>query len=189
MKKALFISIILLIAFNVSAEEEEKKLYKWTDKQGNIHYSDQPEKGAEEIEMKLAPATKMLPPNYNIPLNQNKSSTTNETGLYDELGFVSPTNDGVIRNNANTVDLEASVKPQLEAGHSIRFFVDGNLVAAESGSTTAIATEIELGSHSANFIIVDAQGKIIQSSETVHFQLLNRINPKIRSQQQQNNQN
>ena len=184
MKKPLFISMLLLIALNTSAEEE-KKLYKWIDKEGNTHYTDQPQKGAEEIEMKLAPVTKMLSPNYKVPAVENNKSVKTDDVSY-ELGFINPTKDGVVRDNSNSVSLEALVNPPLQSDHTIRFFVDGNLVSAEAGATSVTATEIEFGEHSVNFIVVDSEGKLIQTSETVHFHLLNRVNPKIKKQQQNN---
>ncbi len=186
MKTSLFSSILLLLTLNVSAEEE-KKLYKWTDNEGNTYYSDQPQKGAEEIPMKLAPVTKMLSPNYKLPSIENTAPVSANGLIYNELSFINPTNDGVIRDNGNSVSLEALVNPGLQSGHAIRFFVDGSLVSTEAGATSVTASDIAFGEHSVNFIIVDSEGKLIQSSETIRFHLLNRVNPKIKKQQQKNN--
>jgi hypothetical protein len=174
--------LILLISANaLSFEEEKKKLYKWTDDNGVVHYSDLPQKGAQEIEMKLAPATKIeKSPVINIP-KPLKNKTTD--AIYESATLIEPLENGVVRNNTSTVTLTASLQPELQEGHSVRFFVDGGLIKSESGAMSVEAQDIALGQHTANFVVVNARGRPVISSATVHFQRLTRVNPAIKKKQ------
>ena len=71
-----------------------------------------PQKGAEEIEMKLAPVTKTIKaPALNIP--KPKSQKQVDSG-YDSISLSSPLDNGVVRNNTSTVTLSANVQPSLQ---------------------------------------------------------------------------
>jgi hypothetical protein len=174
-------TLLFLLSVSIAYAEEKKKLYKWTDENGVIHYSDLPQNGAEEIEMKLAPSIKMeKSPVIKIPKLKNNRATVD---AYDSASLSQPLDQGIIRNNTETVTLTADLQPALQDGHSIRFFVDGGLVKAEPGASSVEAKNIGLGQHSANFIVVNASGKQLITSSTVRFQRLNRVNPKIRKKQ------
>lgn len=179
------IFIFVFMAVSLSAEEK-KKLYRWVDEHGNTHFSDVPVKGAEAFDMKEVPTTKMqkviLPPppsSSSTSSNQGAGSTSNPSAAkshpgYESLLFSSPENEGVIRNNSGSVPLVASVTPSLGEGHKIQFFLDGNALVAESG-TSVTFNEVEYGDHQAKFVVLDENGNPVAESETIGFTLLNNI--------------
>lgn len=182
----------MLLTFTSGAIAEEKKtLYKWIDKQGNVHYSDEPQKGAQEIEMKQVPTTRIEQPVFQevdalVPGNATPSSEAINDNFYQTIELTEPLNNGVVRNNAGEVTLKATLQPNLDKEHSIRFFVDGRPVNGESKSLSLVVKDIEYGPHSAGFIVVDAKGKQIQASDIVQFQLMHIINPRIRQERNGN---
>lgn len=168
---------LLIMLSSLAIAEESKKLYKWVDKNGKVHYSDQPRKGAEEIQVRQLPAVKMKLPQ--IPLQSRKSADTEkqaQSNQYDSVKISYPENDSVVRNNAGIVTLSAAIQPALAKGHTISYFIDGKQVAANSRSITQQVKELTHGSHTASFKIIDDQGKTLQASDTVSFTLLHRIN-------------
>lgn len=178
-----FLFLLFAVTFSGFAEEA-KKLYKWIDKQGNVHFSDQPRNGAEEIKMKLAPSTKMQQADL-TKLNSDNDLLDKVEGTiqYESLEFSSPLNDGVVRNNDSSVTLSAHLSPGLADGHVIRFFLDGMPVPSGNGSASGLAKNLAYGPHSASIIVVDPTGKVLISSKTIHFQLQHQINPAIRKKQ------
>lgn len=153
---------------------ESSKVYKYTDKNGVVHFTDKPVEGAEEVVIKPLPQLNDKPVSMPKVLVPNNSKRKANEPDYENLHFVQPTNDGVIRNNAGTITLTASVTPTLKKGHSLRFFVDGKPLNADGMSASLQGASY--GEHQASFVIVDAKGKQIQSSETIQFTLLNQIN-------------
>ncbi len=182
-----FLVLTCIFSFNTSAEEK-KKLYKWVDKDGNTHFSDVPHKDAEEIEMKLVPTTKIKKAVIKeTPLITSLNEDSNlSAGNYKTLTLTEPAEQGVVRNNAGEVTLTASLQPDLHSGHSVRFFIDGKLIKSQPGSLSVVAEKVAYGAHKANFIIVDSQGKHLQSSKSNNFHLLNTLNPNIRNKNRAN---
>jgi len=193
MKKpvSLILLFSLLSLFSADAySEEKKKLYRWVDEQGNVHFSDEPQKGAESFEMKEVPATKMqktrFPEVQLAPDAQQSGGSAATTQVYQSAFLSEPLNGSIVRNNAGIVTLSASLQPALKPGHSLRFFLDGKLVNKDPGATSVVVEKVSYEQHKAYFIVVNSEGGQIQTSETVDFQLMHIINPKIRKKQQGN---
>lgn len=188
----LFLSVVTVFCSasegkNIKKEEKEKvvviketskqksKIYKYTDSNGIVHYTDDPSKGKE---VKIAP----LPVTQDVSIKKlvlpklKPSSDKQSLKQYDLLSFISPTNGSVIRNNAGSITLSASIEPGLRKEHSLRFFLDGQPVKASLGSLSVTLDNVSYGEHSASFIILDTEGKQFQSSSPIKFHLLNRIN-------------
>ena len=188
MRSLFWLAFSLILVSAVSASEK-KKLYKWTDENGNVHYSDEPHAGAEEVEMKQVPAIKMVPPKVKpIELDdledsrQSNSDDQRAPGKpYSKLALIEPEADGVVRNNASTVSLKAAVEPGLLDGHRIRFYLDGKAVSNSNTEMSVEVSDVEYGPHSAKFTVVDEKGKEVQSSKSVSFQLLHVINRNLRN--------
>ncbi|WP_196140012.1 DUF4124 domain-containing protein [Aliikangiella sp. G2MR2-5] len=168
----------LLVLLPSSAEEEKKKLYRWVDNQGNVHYSDEPRKGAVEVKLKELTTIKMEKPKplkLNLPQNKDKTEF-----LYKSFKISSPEDNGVIRNNGGFIELSATPDPELRQGHQVRFFLDGRPVIEEVNGLSVKMEGQAYGEHTASAIIVDGQGKQVIASKQIKFSLLNFINPKNR---------
>ena len=172
------ISFVLLALISCSGfSEEKKKLYKWVDEQGNVHYSDEPHKGAKEVKLPEVTTIKMKAPQMK-PLDSSQiGADSSKSPIYDEVALISPENDGVIRNNAAQVTLVAKISPAIEEGHKLQFTLDGQTVANPENASTVIAENIEYGLHTANVAVVDDKGKQIKSGKPINFALLHFINP------------
>ena len=185
MKKRILSLLAISLFALTSQAAEKKKLYKWVDENGNIHYSDEPHQGAEEIEIKEVPTVKMKTPELNLPKIIDPLDAGDKAAVridyYQTMALSEPSDDGVIRNNAGVITLTASLNPSLQEGHQIRFFLDGKPVSSDDPKALSATVEkAEFGEHSANFIVLDDKGNQLQASETIRFHLLHMINPNIR---------
>jgi hypothetical protein len=184
MKKLMLTLIgVLLLSANLSAGEK-KKLYKWIGEDGRVHYSDEPHPGAQEIEVKEVPTIQMKTPTP-LPIGledyESNPEDVDDTGeYYRVLTLAEPQNDGVVRNNASVITLTANIVPALYNNHTIRFFLDGKPVSENPTATSVTVEEAEYGEHSAYFVILDEEGKLLQTSPVSRFNLLHIINKKSR---------
>jgi len=169
---------------------EKKKLYKWVDERGNVHYSDEPHPGAEEIKIQEVPTIKMETPKVPkliLPGGSGaRSEDKNSRIVYQTVLLTEPSNDGVVRNNAGIVTLSARIEPALAPSHSLRYFLDGRPVGKDPKALSVTVENVDYGEHSASVVVLNKQGKQIQSSESNHFTLLHMINPKLRQNRNNN---
>lgn len=133
--------------------------YKWTDKDGNVHYSDKPVEGAQEVELPK-PTTFSAPPvqKRTPPVQEEKAEKEKDPGpAYTELDFISPKQDQVFWATGGEIPVQLSLAPPLKTGHSLQLYADGELVPLAGLGTNL--TEVWRGAHTVRAVVVDAQGK------------------------------
>jgi hypothetical protein len=168
--------IICLLSSSAIAE-----VYRWTDADGQIHYSDRPHEGAEEVS--LPPAQ-----TFSAPVVQRSRSTTedaeaDDASKYKKLSITSPADGQADWDIPGDVAVNLSLSPKLQRGHTVLLFMDGDSVgSSSSGDLTFRLTGVLRGTHSLRAAVQDDSGKsLIQSSPvsfTVHkTSILNPNNP------------
>ncbi|MCO7225223.1 DUF4124 domain-containing protein [Pleionea sp. CnH1-48] len=173
-----------LYAAEIKEAEEEKapkkkKIYRWVDKSGNVHYSDKPQKGAEEQDIKEIPVVKQQ--EYildekilnrfreNMEKEKNKDKTNKgKEPLYKSIKFVEPTQEGIVRSNDGNMFATISVAPKLKDGHRVRLYLDGQPTNIQTELTFALS-DVQRGPHTLKAEIVDADNKKVQSSKLLNF--------------------
>lgn len=170
------ISMMSLGLMSVSSfsNAEEAKLYRHVDANGNVHYSDQPSAGAEEIKIKEVPSITIEQPKIDFEEMQEQQRERRDPNApyYEVLKMTSPEQDGVVRNNGAVVPMAVSLTPTLSRGHYINFFLDGKLVGHKQKTVNFQVEEVEYGPHTASFNVYDDKGTLIQASDKVNFSLL-----------------
>jgi len=154
--------------------EETKKLYKVVDKDGKIHYSDQPSENAEEVNIPDVPSISFRTPKIKIKSLEEELEEKRDpnASYYSILGFANLVDDGVIRNNGGTATFSVSLQPILSKGHFLKFYIDGKLIQSQQQELSITAQEVTYGPHTASFSVVDKRGGVVQKSETLKFVLL-----------------
>jgi len=140
-------------------------LYKWVDRDGTTHFSDQPHPGAEAI---VVQEIQTVPP-LEVPAAARPSPAT-EAYSYDSVTFTSPANEETIRDNSGNVSVTVAVTPPLrpDFGHRLTVLMDGGLIGE---SESILLTNVDRGTHSLTATVVDGQGKVLASgSSTFHLQ-------------------
>jgi predicted AAA+ superfamily ATPase len=158
-----------------------KKLYKTVDKNGKVHFSDQPSPGAKAIVIEEVTSITMDKPKVDIEslVEENQIKRDPNAAYYRVLSFVGLEDDGVVRNNGGTVPLKVVLEPQLSKSHYLKFYIDGQLVGEKQKALEVVASNIEYGPHTAYFQVIASTGKLVQQSETVTFNLLHVVRKRV----------
>ncbi|MGP4844770.1 DUF4124 domain-containing protein [Marinobacter sp. 1Y8] len=161
--KLLTFSIAVTISLNASAE-----VYKRTDSQGNVSYSDEASPGAKTIKVKPV-TTVTLPKPDQVPQMVDESKKNQERGkAYNRVSFDAPENNSAFHSGNGDITFAVSSSPALLRGHEFEVSLDGQPIGQNANGQFTI-NNVDRGTHSASVIIVDGKGKIIQSGQGISF--------------------
>ncbi len=116
-------------------------IYKWTDAQGVVHYSDQPVPGAERLEVGPAPRVgtfgeKPPPPTANRTVAKPNPSKPSD---YTQFQISSPTPEQVYFGD-DPVSAHLTLDPGLLPNHSITWYLNVSLKQLARGAYTISAS-------------------------------------------------
>lgn len=164
--------LLVIICFSTTVVAQ---MYKWTDADGKIIYSDQPNPNGSEEKIKSPPPTTSKP-----PATTQRTPTTTPTKANDTRGRVrytafsidQPMNDEGVRENAGNLKVNMSITPNLNTArnHKIEIFLDGKK-AGETASLSYQFKNMDRGTHTLIAKVVDGSGKVYKSA-SVTFHLL-----------------
>ncbi len=156
--------IILLAPFIAAAQ-----VFKSVDPNGDVTFSDQPQKGSEEVE--IQPVTTFTPPRLTTaptPTATKKQPPTD----YHALEIASPPNDATIRDGSGRITVNVTVSPRLDTanGHAITLDLDGKQAQGPSDTGVFTLENVDRGTHALVAHVRNAEGGIVRSSApvTVH---------------------
>jgi len=162
------IAALLLCAAGIASAE----MYKWTDAQGQVHYSDRPPpSGAEKVEVipaqtYHAPALAQAKPTTESPNSRRQAVS------YSDFEIRRPQMDDVIPNSGGSVSVELRLNPTLQPGHAVWLYLDGKRLDGLSTTGTSFdLSNVVRGDHTLVASIVDTAGKQIVSAPAVKFSL------------------
>ncbi len=158
-------STLLIFALVLaSAAAHADKVYKWVDAQGNVLYTDQPRKGALEIQIAKQPPS---------PAPRSLATVNQDRFRYSAVTFDAPTKEGTVRDNEGNIKVAVNVVPPLrtDRGDQIRFSLDGGPVGSDSSSPEILLSGLDQGTHILQATVTDKAGKVLISSDPVEFYL------------------
>ncbi|MDX1823587.1 MAG: hypothetical protein R3354_02645 [Thiohalomonadales bacterium] len=158
--------ISLTICFGALAQE---KVYKKVNPDGSVEYSDQPIQGSEVMNVPKGSTFTMPETPAVTPASTNPAEETSVK--YDSLVITQPENDKAIRSNNGTLTALASVTPALAPDNRFRWKMDGNIVQDVNAPELRL-NNVDRGSHTLQAEIVDANGKVIITSDSVTFHMM-----------------
>ncbi len=161
-----------LLASASQAQEAKKELWKWTDANGVVHYSDVPGPGATKIDLSVAepstrPATAPPPVTGARPAPPPKPAAA--TTVYDSLEIWEPENEASFFEADVTVTVRIRSDPERAAEDSLVLYLDGEPVQGSPNATDYTLSGLDRGGHTLTAQIVDAQGKEKIRSASVVF--------------------
>src|SRR5262245_47561338 len=127
--RAAFLTFALLSATTLAHAD---RVYKWVDAQGNVLYTDQPRKGAQE--MKIAgPSTSAAQAAQSVRQQlEALAAVVEPVGAKPSAVTLSaPANEETIRDNDGNVTVAFRVEPGPRNGERIRLTLDGRVVGAD----------------------------------------------------------
>lgn len=148
---------------------ETATVYKWTDNQGNVIYSDSPRPGAEAIEVPTEPAGIVPVPAQRTPTPKPSVSGS----VYGTLIVASPSEGQILPllDPLGSVSVSLALEPPLRVsqGDAIRLKLDGQTLGARyTGSEIAIEG-VPRGTHTLQVEVVNRAGNVAIASQSVTF--------------------
>ncbi|TAL65630.1 MAG: DUF4124 domain-containing protein [Legionella sp.] len=164
-KLILFLSLMTLCICAASAQ-----IYKWTDAQGNVHFSDVPHDGAEKV--KINESQTFSPPK---PINGNNSTlgtkdqTSNKPRSYTKVVISQPQNEATVRNNNGYLVVAVELEPDLTPGDNLQLLFDGAPIGEPQPNLSFQLNGIYRGEHTIAVQVLDPSGQVLNTSDSVTF--------------------
>ncbi len=172
MKTRILVLLSCLLAFASQAQETKKELWKWTDSNGVVHYSDVPGPGAVKVDLTVTEAQPR--PTVAAPAAGPSSSTAAKpaapaTVTYTSLEIWQPEDQASYFEADTTVNVRLRSDPAIAADDSLLLYLDGKLVEGPRNALEYSLSGVERGAHSLTAQILDIKGKEKIRSKSVVF--------------------
>lgn len=177
----------LALGLAMSLPAVAQTIYRTTDAQGNVVFTDDPGRGGEAVD--LDPLT-VVPSRPVQPLSNASSGRPESTTRYGEPGqpfmpydvfaIASPEQQTTLPTGAaGDTQVRVAISPELRKGHRLRILVDDEVSGPAQHATTFSVTELVRGEHTLRAEVVDAEGRVRQRSApiTLYVQRASRYLP------------
>lgn len=166
------VATLLLLGVALTAGAAE--IWRWTDANGVVHYSDHPVPGATRMSVDPAPKPSGSGPLPAAPAPapaRDPAPATAPAALYMSCNITSPGGDETF-HSVQPVSVQVNVQPALRAGHRIQVFMNGTpRTDWPANSPLYTLPEVTRGSHTLQARVVDESGNVVCSAPPVTFHL------------------
>jgi hypothetical protein len=144
-------------------------VYKWTDAAGVVHYSDQPEPGAEKIQTATGAANPSAAPARSNPdaAAPNGEQATFVLG-YAQFAVASPTPDQVFFGD-EPITVNLAVSPGLKQNHTLSWNLNGKELQDHANSSRFNLPPLERGTYAIAATVSDPETGESRSTDSVTF--------------------
>lgn len=169
MKIRIFLILLVFIPALASAA-----IYKKVDRNGEVTFTDIPQKGAVELDVPKAQV-------YNEEVRQEnslspKTSEQNANELISDyqVRLLTPTNDEVVwpsDTGIGSLDVSIKVDPELKESNFIVYDIDGKPFYGPTRETSVNLQNIDRGTHILQVKIVNEQNKVLAETKPFTFHM------------------
>ncbi|KTD00828.1 DUF4124 domain-containing protein [Fluoribacter gormanii] len=164
-----FVSLSLMMVICASYAAQ---IYRWTDSQGNVHFSDTPHEGAEIVTIPdsqsfSSPAPSNSQTSTQEPEQTDHNDTVKLKHSYTTIAIAEPANGATVRNNQGFVMVTAQIEPDLHPGDKLQLLYDDVALGEPQTNITFEINGMYRGSHSLAVQVLDAEGNVIDKSEAI----------------------
>lgn len=160
------------------ASLEAATVYRSTDAQGNVIFSDQPIDNGERVELQpltVVPSAEAerRPDSAQSPAaatRESRSSTrvTAPFMPYSTFRIVSPQEEATLPTGyGGNVQVELEIDPELREDHRVRLLLDGEVSQSAMHTDAFMLTNLDRGEHVLRAELIDAQGQVRHRSAPV----------------------
>ena len=174
MNKAL---MALAVGLSFSLAAQAQTIYRTTDAQGNVVFTDNPDRGGEQVE--LAPLT-VVPSSGEVRRGEpaprleasGAAAATGSPGQpfmpYDSFRILSPSHEQAFPVGvAGNVPVELGIQPELREDHRVRLLVDGQVSQTAMHTTAFMVANMNPGEHVLQAELLDGSGAVRHRSSPV----------------------
>jgi hypothetical protein len=175
--RRLLLTVCLVAAVSAGATE----VYRWVDGDGQVHFSDRPQEGAERVVLDEAQTFSAPPPRTRR--DTNGGAQADAAARYRSLEIVQPGQEEVLWNIQGQLDVSMRLEPRLRTGHRVSLYLNDQLVEGKQpGSLEARLTNVLRGTHVLRAEVRAPGGEVLIRSEPRSFtvqqtSILNPNNP------------
>jgi hypothetical protein len=163
--------LLILAGLTLSLAAASQEIYRWVDKNGVVHYEDQPGAANAKLIDVIEPNAydgEATTQDSGAPASASGDEESESSGSpYESLSIVSPSPDEVFFGSDAAVSVQAELQGTLRSDHSVVFFVNGTRRPA-SGLDLQL-TGLSRGSYFLRASILDQDGKPVISSKQTSF--------------------
>ena len=168
MSKSSFLALLITAAF---AAQATAQIYKTTDAEGNVVFTDQPPAGtssSEQVDLQHTNTTPAVTPRAPSTPEPPKEDQTPPA----EVSITSPANETTIPMGGGMFDVSATVSPGLEQGQTLQLLMDGTPKGGPQTSSLWKLENVFRGAHDLSVQLFDSDGKVIASSDSVRVYVM-----------------
>ena len=158
--------LFLLLACCLASTAVASEVYKWVDEDGVVHYSDQPQPGAEKIE--IGESNTFTGRRAQAPSSGDDAEEQTEQVVgYESLTISSPGAEETLWNIEGVLNVTLALSPALQPGHQVRVYFDGS--PQEVSGTSFQIEEVWRGVHNLQAEVLDETGTLMIRSQPTRF--------------------
>lgn len=162
-------SLLLFFTGCLILSASHADIFKWTDSQGNVHFSDTPRQGAVKLNL---PETQSFSAPTPTPPSPEETSEPERSGkqmehVYTKILIEQPQNEETIRNNQGSIAVSVKVTPELMPGDKVQLILDGTPIGEPQPALQFGLNGVNRGSHTLAVQIVDKSGNVMSTSDSI----------------------
>ncbi len=166
--RAFAAAIALLLA--LSGLPTQAQIYKTTDAEGNVVYTDQPPAGVASESVELAPTNTAVPPPA-MP-TAAPPAAAEPAAAAPAVAIVSPANETTIPKGGGIFDVVAAATPALGGGRRLQLLLDGEPWGEPQAGGSWQLQNVIRGAHDLQVNLLDVSGAVIATSASVRVYVL-----------------
>lgn len=160
-------SALLATLTLISAQALAATVYKYTDEQGNTVFTDEPVKGAEELDVKPVPTIPAIVPKTTAP-----APTTNDQSKdfsYNKITIILPSDGEHFINNGGNVSVQVALSPAMRKNDKLQLIFNGSPYGEPQSTNTFQLENVSRGEYVAEVVAINNKGKEVGRSESITF--------------------
>lgn len=163
------IAVAAVLGIVMMASATHAQIYKSTDEQGNVVFSDAPA-GAASERVELPRLNTTPPPPSIVPLERSDAAAPEPEEV--QVTITSPANETTIPMGGGNFSVSASISPEQSKGQLLQLLMDGTPQGEPQPSGTWALQNVMRGQHDLVVEARDASGKVLARSDPVRVYVL-----------------
>lgn len=161
---------ILLLASMLGMSAAHAEVFRYTDENGNVVYTDERRQGAEEIKVREIPTINMPDgPLTEDALNRAEKAKKAPSGSgYGRVAFSEPENNTAFWSGSGNITLAVGATPALRDSHQYEVVLDGQSIGSNTSGLFNVQ-HIDRGTHTATVRIIDASRNVVETGQSISF--------------------
>lgn len=164
--------LIVPLLFAVVNHAAIAQIYKYTDENGNIHYTDKkPSEDAQETKLKPITIVESRKSGSSTNWKRERHKEKFNPLTFENFAISSPTNEESIWGTGGNLSVSVNLESKLPVRYRIKFYLD-NIPHGRVKSNTQLIADVERGEHTVYATVIEARSrKVIKTTPKVTFYL------------------